>query len=331
MPLGWAFAVLDAASMRSWQPRVPWPDDLVSPLHVGVDISPGAARGPRYRRVGKGLYLPTTTAMTGEQRVVVAARRLPRGAAVTGWAALRVAGAGFFDGSASDGRTELPVPVALKPHQRLQRDPSIRQIRGGLCVGETRVVADIPCTTPERAVLDDVRYCHDVRSAVTVMDMALVAGVTTLDRLECYQSGHGFRAGICRFREALPLATDRSLSPMETKMRLIWIMDAHLPPPLCNWPVLDAQGRLLGRPDLLSPELGVYGEFDGALHREREQHRIDVARAEAFRRVGLEGFAVVGADLHDRRLVVTRMQAAVARAHQAAAGTWRIAAAAPPV
>lgn len=260
-----------------------------------------------------------------------AASRLPLGAAVTGWAALRLARAGFFDGLASDGRTPLPVPVALQPQQRLQLDRAVRQIRGGLCTHETRVVSGIACTTSERAVLDAVRDCDDVRAAVGVMDMALAAGVTTRSRLDGYERGHGFRAGICRFREAAHLATERSLSPMETVMRLIWILDAGLPTPLLNWPVLDADGRFLGQPDLLSVELGVYGEFDGADHREREQHRVDVARAEAFRSVGLEGFTIVGADLRDVRLVVTRMRAAVERARAGRRGSWRVADEAPPV
>lgn len=310
--------------MHSWQPRIPWPTDLVRPLHVGVDVSPGVARGSRFRRVGKGLYVPAETPNTGEQRIVEAASRLPLGGAVTGWAALRVAGAGFFDGLAADGRTLLPVPVALPPRQRLQHDRALRQIRGGLCAKETHLVSGIACTTPERAVLDAIRDCRDVRSAVGVMDMAIVARVTTQERLERYQLGHGFRSGICRFREAVPLATHRSRSPKETAMRLIWILDAALPVPLSNWPVLDADGQFIGTPDLLSPELGVFGEFDGADHREREQHRVDIARAEAFRRVGLEGFTVVGADLHDRVLVVGRMRAAIARATRLGPGSWQI-------
>jgi hypothetical protein len=50
-------------------------------------------------------------------------------------------------------------------------------------------------------------------------------------------------------------------------MRLIWTLDAQLPPPLCNWPLADLARNYLGRPDLLCPELGIYGEFDGADHR----------------------------------------------------------------
>ncbi len=99
-------------------------------------------------------------------------------------------------------------------------------------------------------------------------------------------------------------------------MRLIWTLDAGQPAPLCNWPIADLDGRRLGKPDLLSVELGVYGEYDGAEHRSRSRHRSDVAREQGFLNAGLEGFVVVGPDLDDTSLVVDRMLAAVRRAEQ---------------
>jgi hypothetical protein len=100
-------------------------------------------------------------------------------------------------------------------------------------------------------------------------------------------------------------------------MRLIWMLDARLPRPLCNWPIADASGCWLGSPDLLCPELAVFGEYDGADHRGQRQHRTDVSRDDLFRRTGLEGFGLVGADLHDIPLAVERMHAAVQRAREA--------------
>jgi hypothetical protein len=105
----------------------------------------------------------------------------------------------------------------------------------------------------------------------------------------------------------------------------VWQLDAGLPRPRMNWPVSDDAGRYLGKPDLLCTELGVYGEYDGADHRSRRRHRVDVRRHDDFRRVGLEGFVVVGEDLRETRLVVDRMQAAVRRAARSGIErTWRI-------
>ncbi|WP_457109696.1 hypothetical protein [Marmoricola sp. URHA0025 HA25] len=115
------------------------------------------------------------------------------------------------------------------------------------------------------------------------------------------------------------------MSPNETRLRLIWRLDAGLPPPRCNWPVADDDGSFIGRPDLLSEDLAVVGEYDGAEHRTRDRHRVDVRRDDLFRRCGLEPFRVVGADLDDVALVVDRIRAAVRRAADSATPrTWRI-------
>ncbi len=54
-------------------------------------------------------------------------------------------------------------------------------------------------------------------------------------------------------------------------MRMIWVVDAGLPRPLCNMPIFDRHGRHIGTPDLLDPVAGVVGEYDGALHLAGEQ------------------------------------------------------------
>src|SRR5690349_217601 len=87
---------------------------LVRPVRVDKKgahgPTPKEARGTRWRRVSRGLYVPATVERTVEQRIVEAAAVLPSGAAVTGWAALRWQGAHWFDGVRSG--EELPVVLA---------------------------------------------------------------------------------------------------------------------------------------------------------------------------------------------------------------------------
>src|SRR5215203_931560 len=72
----------------------------------------GVAQGSGWRRTAEGLYVPAAVDDSlVEQRIVEQGARLTRGV-VTGWAALRLLGGGYFDGLARDGRTRLPVPVA---------------------------------------------------------------------------------------------------------------------------------------------------------------------------------------------------------------------------
>jgi hypothetical protein len=115
-------------------------------------------------------------------------------------------------------------------------------------------------------------------------------------------------------RAALELAEDRVLSPQETVPRLIWILDAGLPLPRCNWPVADGRGRRIGKPDLLCEEVDVAGEYDGADHRSAESQADDVSKEDRYRNAGLEAFRLVGRDLASVERVVRRMRSAVARA-----------------
>jgi len=240
--------------------------------------------------------------------------RLGDRGAVTGWAALRLHGGGFFDGLAADGRTMLDVPLALSPGQEIRRGTGFRATREHLTDREVVNLYGVRCTAPLRATFDAMRAQPDARSATVVLDMSLAAGIVRLTDFVCHVAGLGSWPGIRPVRKAISWADGASRSPQESRLRMVWVLDAALPPPRSNVRIYDDNGRFVGTPDLLCEELAVVGEFDGALHRDRDRHRVDVRREDHFRRCGLETFAVVGADLQDVPLVVTRMQAAADRA-----------------
>lgn len=302
-----------------WTPRCDWPGGLVTPQHLdrkGISgPTPAQARGRHWTRTSAGFYVPAhADRRLVEQRIVEQAVRLPVDGAVTGWAALRMAGGLFFDGLAPDGRTPHPVPLAVPPRFNLAPSLDLALLRASYSEEEVGERHGIRCMAPVRALFDEVRRRGELREAVVAMDMALVACLVTLAEVDDFLHLHRGRPGWRLLQQARLLATCRSASPTETRMRLIWVLDARLPTPLCNWPIADAEGRYLGRPDLLCPALGVYGEYDGKDHRPRARHRQDVGRAEEFLGVGLEGFAVVAGDMDDHSVVVRRMHAAVARA-----------------
>lgn len=296
-----------------WTPRRPWPDGLVSPRPIDprglAGPTRGRAHGPRWRRTAPGLFLPADTPASPEQRILEAATGLPSGAAVTGWAALRLLGGGFFDGR--EKGADLPVPVALDRVRRPRPRPGVRWVRPG----RTRPMGlchDLPCVAPEWAVLDAMAQAADDREAVVVMDMAAAARITSIRRVTAALARSPARLGAQRCRWALEHASERSLSPPEVRLRLVWILDAELPPPLVNPRVLRRGGGFIGRPDLLGENAGVAGEYDGALHRGRERHRRDTVRSEGFRDVRIEGFVVVAGDAVP--VQVARMRRAHARA-----------------
>jgi hypothetical protein len=267
-----------------------------------------------------------------EQRIAEEAGRLTGSGAVTGWAALRMHGAGYFDGWAADGRTPLPVPLVVPSGSNLRRSPTIEVRRERLGPGETTAVRGVPVTSPERAAFDAARRALDLRAAVVVLDMALASGVIRQAGFTVYARSKRGWAGCTLVQQALPLVDDRSMSPAETLLRLIWQLDGGFPRPRCNWPVADESGRFIARPDLLSEQLAVVGEFDGRLHRSRGRHRDDLRRDDAFRAVGLEPFRVVGADLASPGLILARIQAAIDRsARLGVRRSWRLQANPRPV
>lgn len=159
-----------------------------------------------------------------------------------------------------------------------------------------------------------MRYVREFREAVVAMDMMAAAEKVSLRQMRDYLLLHPGWTGVPQARAALALADEDSRSPAETRMRLIWQLDAGFPRPMVNKPVFDLNGRLLGIADILDPVAGVVGEYDGADHRGAKRHSRDVAREEDFRRAGLEYFKVVGPDQRNTDLVVSRMSSTRARA-----------------
>jgi hypothetical protein len=302
-----------------WSLRCTTPE-LVMPAPVDPDgrlgPTPREARRVTWRRSSPGFYVPRDADRdVVEQRIPAEAMRLPPGGAVTGWAALRMAGGNFFDGT-TDGRTQRDVDLVLPPPARLHAAPGIRVRRERLSPDEVVTRHGVPCTGTERALFDEIKWSVDVRAAVVPADMALSAQLTSRSALVAYVASRGGSRGAARARRVIDLAEDRVLSPQETPLRLIWMLDAGLPRPRCNWPVADASGRRIGRPDILSEEADVVGEYDGADHRERSRQADDVGKEDGYRNAGLECFRVVGRDLDDVGLVVHRMHGAVLRARR---------------
>lgn len=303
-------------SPRPFHPNRP---QLIAPVRTDPTgrsgPTPRQVRGRAWRRSSRGLHVPATEPTAPlEQRIVEAAATLPPGGAVTGWASLRWYGALWFDGRTPDDRAELPVPlVSCVRDIRPQPGFSLSQERL-----DPRTVVEVdglPVTTGVRSVCFEMRYAAGVRAAVAALDMAMFSDVVSLAEVAAYVDPHlnGW-TGVPQAREALALAEENSWSPRETAMRLVWVMDAGLPRPLCNRPVFDLHGRLLGTPDLFDPEAGVVGEYDGAVHLDGSQRSTDVTREEVFRDHGLEYFCVVGGDMVNRRAVAARMHAARRRA-----------------
>ncbi|GAA1476458.1 hypothetical protein GCM10009623_09040 [Nocardioides aestuarii] len=257
----------------------------------------GQARGRSWVRTSPGLFLPRAVDLDDpDQRILAAAGVLEPGEAVTGWASLRWRRARWFAGLDA-GQRPLPVPLLVQRH--LVKHPSYRLTREFLSLHDLEEVDGLSVSSVRWAVCFEARWADDLVSAVIAVDMAAYSDLISVDELRPYVLSRMAPTGIEQARKAVELAAENSWSPQETVMRLVWKAWRPESTLLCNRPVFDLAGRHLATPDLLDPEAGVVGEYDGAVHLAAEQRASDVRREALLRAVGLELVTMVGADHAD--------------------------------
>lgn len=291
--------------MEPWYPLCPPVFGLTSPVRTGVDNGPTSdqTRGPRWRTPSHGLHVPVSVDLTIEQRIIEAGARLVGPAMVTGWAALRLAGAAYFEGRAR------AVPVLL-PHTSRIRAPGVEVRRTRLPLPTSELRYGVPCAPPAVALVHELRLERDFRELVVMIEMALLARVVKWEEVrEVLESTRRMHT---RHFDALDLSTGECRSAPEVRMKLVWELDARFGRPLMNREVLDSYGKRVAVVDLIDVESGSYGEYDGEAHRGRARHRRDVERAEVLRDLGLEGYTIVAGD--SVAVQVKRMAAARKRA-----------------
>lgn len=301
-----------------FDPRRRTPLVFTPPVRLDPDGVTGPtrhqARRGKWRRVGSGLYVPSEVdPTTPEQRAVELAARYPE-SAISGWGALWMHGAGFFDGCAPDGRTPLPLAVALGRRRGCRATDAVRLSYEELEPDDAVTVWGVAVTTPARALFDEVRAAASWREAVVAIEMAVAAGVIGLGDLRRYAELHRSWRRSGRVLGPLAHCVVGAESPNETRLRLLWTVDAGLPPPLVNATITDRAGHTICRADLLDPEAGLVAEYDGAEHRAASRHTSDVRREERCRELGLEYVKVTGLDLLEPWRVVTRLRSVRSRA-----------------
>jgi len=248
-----------------------------------------------------------------DQRIVQAGACLPHHGFVTGWASLRWQGGFWFDGLTS---ALAPRDVWLNAHiDDIRPQPGFRVTSEELRHAWLTQVDGLRVVTPACAVLAEMRHARNLRDAVRAIDMAAYSDLVSIDEAATMASSQNRFTGIPQAREALLLADENSWSPREVDMRLTWTLDAGMRRPLCNAPLFDRAGRLIGTPDLFDPVAGLVGEYDGALHLAGAQRARDLERESVFRSHRLEYVTMLGADLGNPSAFVRRLRAAYERAH----------------
>jgi Protein of unknown function (DUF559) len=293
-----------------------------------LGVTRGELAGPGWRSPHRGVQTTGGTDATSPlQRIWDAAELLPPGAALGGWAAAFLQGARFLDGRGPSGLEKQPVAVVLPPPLLIRARPGIVRWRHRLTDDDMVLVGGIPCTTLIRTAFDLGRL-QQLRLGVAALDIIGQQCQISALRVAAYADDRRRWKGLPALRSALTLTDPRAESPGETRLRLIWVLDAGLPRPQVNPGVFDGDRWFLGRPDLLDVGTGLVGEYDGAYHRDRETHAHDNAREEWMEDSGLTVVRASDIDVgRERRRTVARL----VTAHNRAAGrdrnadrwTWR--------
>lgn len=317
--------------MSDAQPNLPPRSRLVVPVPLDptgrLGPTRGQAAGSRWRRTSHGFFVPHHVDGTNvEQRIVEASVVVPAGLGITGWAALRWLGGRWFEGTTAAG-DHRPITIAIGTHDiRAQPAYGIKVSGEGLWRRMAIVHDGVPITQAVWSVSFEMRHAAGWRQAVVALDMAAYNDLVSVDeQAEFFTHQNGW-TGIPQARKALAFADENSWSPAETIMRLVWVVDAELPRPLCNRPVFDLRGRHLGTPDLIDPDIGLIGEYDGSSHLPRAQRAKDVHRADLFRAHDLESVTMMAEDFQDLDAYLHRLRDARRRAlrHQTDHRRWTI-------
>jgi hypothetical protein len=171
------------------------------------------------------------------------------------------------------------VQGATRRRLVLRGTPDLVRTPSGLSALDSDVVlvAGVRATSPLRTAFDLIRE-RGLVEGVVVADAFTHAGLVDVDDLETYCADRGRWPHVRRARVAVSLAHGGAMSPGETRLRMVVVL-AGFCEPLVNVPVVDAQGRHLGTPDLQVLGRRVARlEYDGGYHEDVEQRRHDLRR-----------------------------------------------------
>lgn len=267
--------------------------------------------GPLWQSLGHGVH-GWHDLSPGDPDVRIAATLAgqPEGTVVGGWAALRLLGVPSCDGRTGAAGARLqPVLLHVGPDGRTRPTERVDVDRGAIPPGDLVQVGGVLVLSATATCLAIARR-YGAEEGLVAADAAVAAGLTDRAQLAAQLRYLPTRArGVRAARLMITLVDGRAASPPESRLRYVWVVQAELPVPQVNVDVVDDLGVFVGRPDLLEVESATVAEYDGAQHRDLDQHTSDNAREEGFEHRGLVVARATSLDLWPRRRqLVTRLQ-----------------------
>jgi hypothetical protein len=228
-----------------------------------------------HQRLFRDVYLEKPYEVSLRDRIEGAWLRSGRQGVIAGVAASALHGAQWVD---DDIPIELIWDYGRSPSGLLVRNETLAD-------DEITRVSGIPVTTRVRTAFDIGRYLRR-DEAIARLDSLMRAQIFSIEDVlllaKRYQGARGLKA----LRAALPLVDGGAASPRETWLRLLYI-DAGLPRPTTQIPIVEGRGRLVRMADMGWEEFMVVSEYDGDQHRtNRRQYTKDVRSLRKARELG---------------------------------------------
>ena len=256
-------------------------------------------QGRRFERVYEGVYRTADTPTTFELCVNAALRVLPPDAALSHVSSLRLRG--------YDDVPEFPVHFSTSGRLHVER-PGLRVHRrqGRL---NPILVRDVPILGADRTFVDVATQLRE-RQLLRAGDWLVRHEHTDLPTL-CAYVRESHLDGVQRARRVAPLVRERVDSPRESDVRWI-LMDAELPLPEPNAPIVDEHGVRLAKGDLTYVDFRVIVEHDGWVHeRDARQRQRDHLRRERLESEGWRVIVITVEDFKNERAIAWRVYQAL--------------------
>jgi hypothetical protein len=220
-----------------------------------------------YRPLYRGIYGPARVAPSLRDRATAAWLASQRRGVIAGTVASALHGAQWVD-------DDVPIEL-IGSHAR--RQPGLIVRDEALDADEVTWVGKLPVTTRVRTAFDLGRLL-DRDQAVARLDALMHSQVFSIeDVLLLAKRRRGVR-GLKALRTALPLVDGGSASPRETWLRLLYI-DAGLPKPTTQIPIVEGRGRLVRMADLGWEQFMTVSEYDGGLHQTNRRKYVNDIRS----------------------------------------------------
>ncbi|MCA2241693.1 MULTISPECIES: hypothetical protein [Mycobacterium] len=229
----------------------------------------------RYMRLFRDVYVDPDTDVTAALRAKAGWLWAGRRGVVAGFSAAALHGSKWVD----DRR------VVELIHDNRHRVPGI-QVHGDFIEDdEVEIIGGVPVTTPARTALD-LGCWYPLMAAVAGIDALARATEIKAADIDLLGRRYAGRRGIARARHALELFDAGAQSPKESWLRVV-LIQAGLPKPQTQIPVLDEFASVIGYLDMGWEDVKVAVEYDGDHHRsDRSQYNWDITRLERMQRRG---------------------------------------------